>query len=176
MVSIGGRFCKVRNWKTVPRSLNVFIFGISLCILLVSCTPSRTYRPKWIENPAQICIERPEESGYVNIAAVNIFVRDFQTIRLLGGQAACSYVWAGDYFVYARSYDPYDPSNPNPQAWKSETLRFGVAGGEKSELVVCRGGWKSHSEWVLKYANQTNGDKCQVEEMADELLKVKKND
>ncbi len=160
--------------KLLPKCLKLFVFGIAFSTLYSSCTPCITYRPKWIEHPAQICIERPEESGYVNIAGSNVVIMDSQIIRLVGNQAACAYVWAGDYFVYAQSHDPYDSSNPNPQAWNSETLRFNLKPGEKVELVVCKSGYKSRSQWVLKYSNKKGGDKCQVEEMAEEMEKSKK--
>jgi hypothetical protein len=148
---------------------------ISCIMFLASCAGvSTNYRPKWIENPGQICIERPEEIGMVNIVGVNVIIRDFQTIRLLGGQAACAYVEPGDFFVYGHSYDPSDPNNPNPQAWKSETLRFDVKGGGRADLVVCKGGWESRSHWVLKYADQKGCDKCQVEVVIEEMKKQEK--
>jgi hypothetical protein len=147
------------------------MFAISVFMLQACCTPCKTYRPKWIEHPAQICVERPEEFGYMNIAEVNVIIRDFQTLRLEGGQAACVHVSAGDYFVYAQSRDPYDPNNPNPEAWKSETLRFDLKDNEKVELLVCKGSSESRFQWVLKYANQRGGDKCQTELEKEEIEK-----
>ncbi len=81
------------------------------------------------------------------------------------------YVSPADYFVYAQSHDAYDPYNPNPEAWKSETLRFDLKDGEKVELLVCESGWESRFKWVLKYANQRSGDKCLIESEIEQIEK-----
>ena len=39
-----------------------------------------------------ICFSRSEDNGRLNITPVNIFIDDYQTLRLLGGRAGCLYL------------------------------------------------------------------------------------
>lgn len=128
-------------------SMALFAFFISTIETIAS-----EYKPRWSELPCQICIERPEEQGIINIREVRLIVDDKQAMILAGGQAACAYVEPGDHFVYAVSPNPYDPNLKDAQAWKSNKMNFTLGTGKIAEFEVTKGMNEKEKQWLVKPA------------------------
>ena len=126
--------------------------GIAFFILAVSVASSTwavAYKPRQTDLSSQICIERPESSGIVNIVPANVVFSNHQKLSLSGGQAACIFVAGGVYSFVVQSPDPYNPESTNPKAWTSEEIKARVKTGKviafevlpKSEGATYVGGW-----------------------------------
>jgi len=90
------------------------------------------YRPAESALSSEICIERPQNTGALNIRDAHVFITTPQSFALLGGQAVCTFVAPGSYSAQASSSDPYDPASENEKAWTSEPMKIDVG---PSELV-----------------------------------------
>jgi hypothetical protein len=125
------------------------MFKIGIILLISFCIFASEYKPKEAYLCSQICIERPENNGSLNIRDVNVIIDNKQDVPLIGGQAVCIYVGIGEHFVYAESYDPYDPHSKNPKAWTSNTVKFYLKKGQRAELEIT-GGSKYQNKWYIK--------------------------
>jgi hypothetical protein len=107
----------------------------------------------------QICVERPENNGVLNIRPAEVVVQGGPTIVLSGGEAACAYVEGGGrYTIWAQSPDPYDPSNAHPTAWRSADREVVVEQGGRSALILCGTGAKgTYENWAVNL----EGEPCQ---------------
>lgn len=65
--------------------------------------------PATAESRAEICVERPESTGVLNIRVANVVIERGPTIALLGGQSACAFVPVGKHVIWVQSGNPYDP-------------------------------------------------------------------
>ena len=148
------------------------IFG-ALLVAFWSCNSARPYKPLWIDRAGEICVERPEENGRLNIMPAEVIIEDGkmvpwdrQLLTLIGGQTACAVLPATNYHVRVSSYDPYKNGNsnePESKFWKSETLTVAVSEGKRVELWLCGGGVKGYSKWVLKRAYDRTIPQCEWE-------------
>ena len=105
---------------------------------------------------AQICVERPENNGVMNIRESMVVIRGGPGLTLTGDEAACAYVeGGGKYTVWVQSRDPYDPSVSDPKAWRSSDLDVTVADGGRVELIVCaRSSTRGYAGWVIQPAEK----------------------
>src|SRR5262245_17428642 len=113
--------------------------------------------PRWTTRlTGQICVERPENNGVLNIRPSDVRIQGGPTLTLVGGEAACGYVeGGGKYTVWAQSRDPYDPSVRARAAWKSTNLQVEVKEGGRVELVVCAIGAKAaYQNWEVRAAEK----------------------
>jgi hypothetical protein len=128
------------------------LFRIALFLLTVSSVSSSwaaPYKPRQGDLSAQICVERPENNGMVNLVASHIVFSNNQELALVGGQAACIFVADGVYSFVVQSPDPYKPGATNPKAWTSKEIKARLKRGEvvvfevipKSEGAAYIGGW-----------------------------------
>jgi hypothetical protein len=101
---------------------------------------------------AQVCAERPENNGSLNIRPANVLIEGGPVLTLLGGQAACAYVEGGrTYNVWIQSEDPFHLESKNPTAWKSNRLKITVLRGTRAELLICGKGSKgTYRNWELR--------------------------
>ncbi len=125
---------------------------IALLLMLqaaISSSWAAAYKPTQKDLSSQICIERPENNGSVNITASHVVFSNHQELTLIGGQAACLFVAAGVYFFVVQSINPYDPESTNSQAWISQEMKVQAKRGgvgifevePKSEGAAYVGGW-----------------------------------
>ena len=126
----------------------LFIWTLVICISACELTASE-YWPRWSELPCQICIERTEDHGILNIRETRVVVDDKQALVMLGGQAACVFVPPGSHFVYAESYDPYDPSSKDPKAWLSNRINFNLEKGKRAQFELRRSDDSTENRWLL---------------------------
>jgi hypothetical protein len=155
---------------------STLLHGLLLVLLTGGCS-SRPYQPLWIDRPGELCVERPEENGRLNITPAEVVIEsseaglviwDRQFLTLVGGQAVCAVLPAAEYRVHAHSDDPYDsnrePNEPEPEAWESQTLTVSVQQGKRVELWLCGGGQQGYSHWNLKRPHDQSSGGCEWEE------------
>ena len=105
---------------------------------------------------AQICVERPENNGVLNIRPADIVIKGGPGLSLAGGEAACAYVeGGGKYALWAQSSNPYDPSAPDSAAWRSSDLQVSVEQGGRVELLLCAiGPGATYENWSVQPADK----------------------
>lgn len=130
--------------------MKLYIIFCLVFSLLVKEAMAFEYKPRWTELPCQICIERPEEQGILNIREVRVVIDDKESIILVGGQAACFYVLHGDHFVYAVSFDPYDPNSKDPKAWSSNRINFTLETGKRAAFEVKKSDEENGKGWFVE--------------------------
>lgn len=64
------------------------------------------YEPSQKDLSSQICVERLENNGSVNVTASRVVFSNKQGLTLLGGQAACLLVPPGLYSFVVQSINP----------------------------------------------------------------------
>ncbi len=111
--------------------------------------------PRTVELTAQICVERPENHGSLNIRPSEVMIKGGPTLTLMGGDAACGYVeGGGNYTVWVQSR-PYNSSAPDLTAWRSHDLEVSVKQDARIELVVCvKASSRGYENWDLRRAPQ----------------------
>jgi hypothetical protein len=77
-----------------------------------------------------LCIWREEDGGRMNLVPVRIFgrqrARERRFVELVGSSHECVEVSAGRWSLEARSFEPYDDTNVDPNACRSKRLRVDV--------------------------------------------------
>ena len=125
--------------------------GIAFFILVVSVasfTWAAPYKPRQGDLSAQICVERPENNGMVNLVPSHVVFSNSQELTLIGGQSACIFVANGVYSFVVQSSNPY-PAAINLKAWTSKKIEVHLKKGDavvfevlpKSEGAAYVGGW-----------------------------------
>lgn len=117
--------------------------------IIVSSSLAIEYKPQQEVLSSQICVERPENNGIVNIVPAEVVFSNQQRLSLVGGQAGCIFVAVGDYSFGVQSSDPYNPESPNPKAWISTetkvSLKIGAVAAfrvlPKADGATYVGGW-----------------------------------
>jgi len=72
-------------------------------LLTVPLLYAREFKPLTPEMTCQICFDRPESNGLLNILPSEIILDNWQKIlTLTGGQAACIYLFPGKYTVMVK--------------------------------------------------------------------------
>lgn len=111
---------------------------------------------RWPSNTilkAQICVERPGDSGRLNIRPADVVIESGPTLSLMGEQAACAFVQPGKYRVWAQSRDPNDKTSTDPRAWKSAPIVVSAPANDRVELEVCGIGDKTtYTNWKIARA------------------------
>ncbi len=64
---------------------------------LAVTTPAKgqSYMPKHMSDAAEVCVQRLENDGVLNIIPVTITVAISSQIKLIGGQAGCLFIYPG---------------------------------------------------------------------------------
>lgn len=89
----------------------------------------------WRLDRARLCFNRPEDNGRMNILESWVRIADYR-IPLIGGQAACIYVYAGSNELVVTSTYPYEPSSTDEQACKSTPLKLELAPNENRMFTI----------------------------------------
>ena len=85
------------------------------------------YKPEETTLIARICIERPENTGPLNVVSTEVKFSNGQKLSLSGGQAACIQVKPGEYSFEIESMDPNPASHEGkPRTWESKTINVSV--------------------------------------------------
>jgi hypothetical protein len=95
---------------------------------------------RWPSNTilkAQICVERPGDTGRLNVRPADVVIESGPIISLMGEQAVCAFVQPGQYRVWAQSRDPNNRQSTNPTAWKSKPIVVKAPANDRVELEVC---------------------------------------
>ena len=125
-----------------------------VALALVGAAAQLGSAPGWPENlvlKAQICVERPGDTGRLNLRPADLVIDGGPLLRLIGEQAACAYVQAGKYRVWAQSTDPFDRSSTKIDAWKSTPILVTVGAKERIELEVCGAGANgNYTNWKVE--------------------------
>lgn len=118
----------------------VLVGGSLLASAAIALVSSEQLWPRNRELRGQICVERAEENGILNIRPVDVVIGDGPTLTLAGEQAACAFVRPGEYQVWAQSADPYDPNPPKTAMWKAPLISISLKTDERVTLEVCATG------------------------------------
>jgi hypothetical protein len=122
------------------------------CVLDAQRSPAN-YQPRWTPQlTAQVCVERIEDNGILNIRPAYVVLdSNYRILVLTGGEAACASVEPGRHSIRVESPDPYDPASNEKAAWKSQRLSFEVASGRRADFEMCgaSGGQQGYSTWVI---------------------------
>jgi hypothetical protein len=113
-----------------------------------------------VPDAAWICVERPENVGVLNIYQTTILVSPNSKITLIGGEAGCLIVPAGNETISISFQYPYGPFLP-PRFWTTGPQKFVTRAGSLTSFELCEAagqpvnspqwaatGW--HNMWVLK--------------------------
>jgi len=130
------------------------VLHVLIPTLVGLAAPAAGGAPRWPENMvlrAQICVERPGDAGRLNLRAADVVVDGGPILRMIGEQAACAFVQAGRYRVWAQSTDPFDPASTKIDAWKSAVLVVSAAENQRVELEVCGAGTNgAYTNWRIE--------------------------
>jgi len=73
----------------------------NLLVVLLLVDPAMWARPQSVmqkmDLTSQVCFMQPEVSGRMNVEESRVTLSNYQRVTLMGGQAACLYVYPGDY-------------------------------------------------------------------------------
>jgi hypothetical protein len=153
-----------------PRLLPLVTSGI---FIACGAHGAETYKPKHVNAPAQICVERFEENGILNIRPVDITITAAPRITLRGGQAACVYVPAGAQSISLDFLYPYGGPQER-RSWTTPARTFTAAEGQIVSFELCaadmdasdprweRGGW--HDMWLMRRTDENSQRGCAVDE------------
>jgi hypothetical protein len=89
----------------------------------------------WRLDRAQLCFDRAEDNGRMNIHESWVRVSDYK-VRLVGGQAVCLFVEPGSAEVVVTSTIPYNPESKNEQACKSRVVKLELAPHENRVFFI----------------------------------------
>jgi len=103
--------------------------------VLVAVSSSALLGQSWRGVRAQLCFDRPEDNGRMNIHESWVRVSDYR-VRLIRGQAACVFVGPGSAEVIVTSAIPYDPPSANQQACKSRVFKLELAPHENRVFTI----------------------------------------
>jgi hypothetical protein len=106
---------------------------LCLCLLLACSVP--LLAQSWRDNRAQLCFERPENNGGINILASFVRFLDY-SVPLIGGQAVCIFVDPGSNDLLVTSTIPYDPESTDEEACKSPVKRLQLAPNENRVFTI----------------------------------------
>ena len=113
--------------------------GYSISSEFVASTPGLS---------AQVCFDRPENNGFVNLIETKTIMQNAPSISLIGGQAACVYVSNGFCFLKVVSANPY-PQDGTKKEWASKEIKFEILGNETKSFLIIPANYDL-GEWLLK--------------------------
>src|SRR6266568_1411009 len=129
------------------------------------------YEPKYVADAAEICIERFEDNGFINISPINVLISDYVKVTLLGGYAACVFVRPGEQTIDMTFSFPY-AGQKTAKYWTTPKRKFFAAGGQIVRFELCEDartepsdpkwtdtGW--HTMWLLRETGaNSRGQRC----------------
>ncbi len=115
------------------KALFATLFGIASVVGGASAEQIKPSGAPLYERP-QICVERPENGGVLNVRPADVVIEDGPVLRLTGGEAACAFVEVGKHMIQVESKNPYDAGS---LGWKSPPREVQTLIGSKVHLRVC---------------------------------------
>lgn len=112
--------------------MKLFLMGLTFALLCCPCV----YAQAWRDNQARLCFVRPENNGAMNVLESWIHVADYG-VPVIGGQAVCLYLQAGDSELTVTSRHPYDPKAKDDEACRSKALKLSLSGTDNRTFLVC---------------------------------------
>lgn len=118
------------------------------------------FAPKYVSDASQVCVERQENNGVLNIVPVTVIVSAASKVTILGGQAGCLFIPAGKETI--RLSFPYPYGGPNmPPQWVTPEKVFNLQKGGTITFELCvasnmnvnDAGWAQtgwHDMWKLE--------------------------
>ena len=156
----------------MSKPLNLLIMASGV-ILTVSAYAAEQYTPKYVSDAAQVCVERFEEEGRLNLSPVTVNITENSKMPLLGGQAGCVFVPAGNQTISLTYPYPYGGAQ-SPRYWTTPSRTFLAAKGTIVSFELCETadqqvndrrwiatGW--HDMWLLRRVNESPAQRCAVE-------------
>jgi hypothetical protein len=145
--------------------LVALLITLSAAIPLWSVQPvlaAEQFAPKYVNDASEICVERRENDGLLNIVPVTVIVSKSAKLTLLGGQAGCLFVPAGKQTIQLSF--PYPYAGPSaPPSWVTQDKPLPLVKNTIAVLELCsapnqnvnspswaKTGW--HSMWQLEDA------------------------
>lgn len=106
---------------------------LSLCVMLI-CSLSMAAQ-SWREDRSRLCFVRQEDNGSMNIFQSWIRIADYD-VPVIGGQALCLYLPAGNSELIVTSTIPYNPRSRNAEACRSKPMKLELAPGEDRTFTI----------------------------------------
>ena len=106
---------------------------LGLCLVL-GCSVSIEAQ-SWRNSRAQLCFDRPENSGSMNGQQSWIRIEDYE-LAVSGGEAACLYFLPGSYELTVTSTVFGAPRSGNTRVCKSKTLTIELADDEDRAFSI----------------------------------------
>lgn len=107
---------------------------IRISVLIAVCSATLLGQ-SWRLDRAQLCFDRAEDNGRMNIHESWVRVSDYK-VRLVGGQAVCVFVEPGNTQIIVTSTVPYNPESKNEQACKSRVVKLELAPRENRLFFI----------------------------------------
>src|SRR5215469_7277679 len=95
--------------------------------VLVAVSSTVLLGQSWQGDRAQLCFDRDEDNGRMNIHESWIHVSPNYQVPLIGGQAVCVFVDPGSANVRVTSTIPYHPESRDREACKSRIIKLELA-------------------------------------------------
>jgi hypothetical protein len=160
---------KPQCWNSTPtvsrigimlRRLHYIALIATVTLLPLAAHATQSYKPLYVWHPAQICVERPENEGIVNIVPVTVVIAPGSKITLTGGQAGCLFLLGGRESIRLSFPYPYG-GRQAPRFWTTPPTTILARSGTTVSFELCEAadqdvddpqwaktGW--HKMWVLQ--------------------------
>ena len=102
--------------------------------LILFCSIPATAQT-WRLDRARLCFDRPEDNGAINVLESWVRIADYR-VPLIGGQAACIYLYSGSKKLIVTSTVPYEPSSKNAEACKSKSMKLELVPSENRTFTI----------------------------------------
>jgi hypothetical protein len=106
-----------------------------LCLCLFIAFSASLLAQSWRDNRARLCFVRPENSGRVNVLESIVHFADYR-VPLIGGEAACIFVYPGSDDLLITSTSPYEPESADEEACKSPVKRLQLTPNENRLFII----------------------------------------
>jgi len=103
--------------------------------ITLTVTFTALFGGSWRDNRAELCFDRPEDNGSMNIFESWVRVSDYR-VPLIGGQTACLLVRPGSAEITVTSMVPYDPASEDEEACRSRTLKLELLPNETRHFLI----------------------------------------
>jgi hypothetical protein len=155
-----------------------YLLGLTLLLVVLTAAIASgdtvaarpAYEPKSIPTSAvEICVERPEENGSVNIVPVTVLVAGSSRLTLLGGEAGCLFLTDGTWTISLSFPYPYDLRRP--RVWTTPARSFESEPGSVVRFELCEAanqrvndpawavrGW--HDMWIMRRVSESSTQRC----------------
>ena len=141
--------------------------GLLIVAFLLALGAHANAVPSLLDRPNQVCIQRPGETGRVNITPVTIIIERSAELTILGEQAVCLFSLNANPAIKLRFPYPYGGPGEQPRYWTTAPVSFAGAKGPL-RLELCEAhqdhsasGWVAsgwHDMWILKQSSGSLSD------------------